>query len=68
MNWISTKEELPAKGRRVLVGIHANTDWPIITVGVCCEDHWLIDAETRPLGMQEVQYWTPIANLPRSQG
>lgn len=64
MKWVAVKDELPQKKQRVLVGVHANTEWPIKAVGTYCGDHWLVDGYMRPVNLNEVQYWASIARLP----
>lgn len=54
MKWVDINEELPVPQRRVLVAMHAGTEWEFKAVG-----------ETRLVPMKEVQYWAPIASTPR---
>jgi hypothetical protein len=65
MKWVDVNEQLPIPQRRVLVAMHAGTEWEFKAVGVFCQDHWLVDGEARLIPLQEVQYWAPIASTPR---
>lgn len=56
MKWVDINEELPVPQRRVLVAMHAGTEWEFKAVGVFCQDHWIVDGETRLVPMKEVQY------------
>lgn len=47
MRWVDVNEQLPIPQRRVLVAMHAGTEWEFKAVGVFCWDHWIVDGETR---------------------
>ena len=39
MRWVDVNEQLPIPQRRVLVAMHAGTEWEFKAVGVFCWDH-----------------------------
>lgn len=43
MRWVDVNEQLPIPQRRVLIAMHAGTEWEFTAVGVFCQDHWLVD-------------------------
>lgn len=54
MKWVDVNEQLPIPQRRVLVAMHAGTEWEFKTVGIYCHDHWLVDGEARLIPLKEV--------------
>ena len=45
MRWVDVNEQLPIPSRRVLVAMHAGTEWEFKAVGVFCWGHWIVDGE-----------------------
>ena len=67
MKWVDVKEYRPEMKNRVLVAINARSERPVFAVGSFHGDHWIVDDYTRPVGINEVQYWAPIAPIPRGR-
>ncbi len=67
MTWVDVKEDRPEQRKRVLVAMNARSERPIIAVGDFRGDHWIVDDYTRPVGINEVQFWAPIAPIPRGR-
>lgn len=65
MRWVDVNEQLPLPSRRVLVAMHAGTEWQFVSMGRYCVNHWLVDGYTRNVGLSEIKYWAPIAQLPK---
>lgn len=65
MKWVRTTEQLPEPRIRVLVGMHVKAPIPIVTGGAFYGDHWVVDMITRPVSVNEVAFWAPIAPFPK---
>lgn len=65
MRWVDVNDQLPIPQRRVLVAMHAETEWEFKAVGIYCNDHWIVDGEMRLIPPREVDYWAPIASTPK---
>lgn len=67
MKWVLPKNELPAKGQRVIVTVHVGTGRkPIQACGAYTGKYWLVDMIYSNVPTSQIMYWAPIASLPRT--
>jgi hypothetical protein len=45
--------------------MHVKAPIPIVTGGAFYGDHWVVDMITRPVSVNEVAFWAPIAPFPK---
>ena len=63
--WIPTSEKMPAVGRRVLCAMYADTEYGFPVCGLFDGEYWIVDDVQQLVDKKRVQYWCPIARIPR---
>ena len=67
MRWVDVRECLPDTADRVLVARYVRAVKPVIAVGQCHGTYWIVDEYSRPVRLNEVQYWAPIPAIPHER-
>lgn len=67
MRWVDVRDCMPDPEDRVLVAMHVQAVKSVVAVGQFRQDYWTIDECSRPVRLNEVQYWAPIPMIPRDR-
>lgn len=67
VKWVDINDEMPAVGRRVVCELYAETENPYWAGGYFDGECWIVDEIYRPLDRERVQFWAPVAKMPRRE-
>ena len=67
MKWVDTNDEMPAVGRRVLCAMYAETEHPYWAGGFFDGEYWIIDDVQQLVDKKKIQFWAPVAQIPRRE-
>lgn len=54
-------------GRQSTVAMYVRAVKPVIAVGQYHGTYWIVDEYSRPVRLNEVQYWDPIPAIPHER-